>query len=106
MKGRRADIVLAFGLIHHLNDEESSSLFDVAKRVLGAKGVLLTLDPVFVPCQSGLARYIISKDRGTAVRLENGYKEIARKHFTSVESYVDLKPLRIPYTGIVMKCSV
>ena len=99
-------MVLAFGLIHHLDDEQSSSLFNVAKRVLREDGILLTLDPVFVPGQSGLARYIISKDRGTAVRSEDAYKEIARKHFTTVESYVDLKPLRIPYTGIVMKCSV
>lgn len=106
LKGRGADVVLAFGLIHHLNDEESSSLFKVAKRLLRENGVLLTLDPVFVPHQSELARYIISKDRGTAVRSENAYKEIARKHFTSVESYIDLKPLRIPYTGIVMKCSM
>src|SRR5215475_7849831 len=70
LKGRRADFVLAFGLLHHLNDEDSLSLFNVAKRVLGDKGSLLTLDPVYVPRQSRVARYIISKDRGTAVRTE------------------------------------
>ena len=49
LRGRRADVVLAFGLIHHLDDEQSSSLFNVAKRVLREDGILLTLDPVFVP---------------------------------------------------------
>ena len=104
LKGRRADFVLAFGLLHHLSDQECSSLFNVAKRVLRDDGILLTLDPVYVPQQSEIARYIISKDRGTAVRSEAAYKELAQNCFKSVESYIDLRPLRIPYTGIVMKC--
>ena len=105
LKGRKADFVLAFGLLHHLNDEDSSQLFNVARRFLRDAGSLLTLDPVYIPRQSRVARYIISKDRGTAVRSEAAYKALAYRYFKSVESYINLSPLRIPYTGIVMKCS-
>ena len=104
VSGRLADFVIAFGLVHHLNDEDSSRLFDLAKRILRDNGTLLTLDPVYVPGQSEIARYIISKDRGAAVRSELAYKTLARRYFSTVESYIDLKPLRIPYAGIVMKC--
>ena len=104
LKGRRADAVLAFGLIHHLDDISSIHLFKNAKSILRENGFLLTLDPVYTNAQSISARYIISKDRGTAVRSEVDYKALACQAFDLVEVYVDLNPLRIPYTGIVMKC--
>lgn len=101
----RADVVLALGLIHHLDDGQTLDLFRLAKKILGTGGFLLTLDPLYTPKQSALARYIISKDRGTAVRTELAYKELASKIFSNVGVYVDENPLRIPYTGIVMKCA-
>lgn len=101
---RRADAILAFGLIHHLDDALSADLFRVAKNLLGANGFLLTLDPLFKDGQSAIARYIISQDRGTAVRTEQAYKALAAREFSTVESHIDASPLYIPYTGIVMKC--
>jgi SAM-dependent methyltransferase len=96
LRGRRADAILAFGLIHHLDDAMSSDLFRVAKKMLGVNGFLLTLDPVYVDGQSAVARYIISKDRGTAVRTERAYKELACREFSSVETYIDSSPVYIP----------
>lgn len=105
LEGRSADVILAFGLIHHLDDAMSLDLFGVARKMLGVNGFLVTLDPVYVDGQSAVARYIISKDRGTAVRTERAYKELASREFSSVETYIDSNPLYIPYTGIVLKCS-
>lgn len=104
MNGSPADAVLALGLIHHLDDVQTLDLFRLAKKLLGPGGFLLTLDPVYDPKQSSLARYIISKDRGTAVRTELAYKELALRECSRVEVFIDRNPLRIPYTGIVMKC--
>jgi SAM-dependent methyltransferase len=70
MNGSLADVVLALGLIHHLDDMQTLDLLRLAKKILGPSGFLLTLDPVYDQQQSSLARYIISKDRGTAVRTE------------------------------------
>jgi SAM-dependent methyltransferase len=104
MNGSPANVVLALGLIHHLDDAQTLDLLRLAKKMLGASGFLLTLDPIFEPQQSSLARYIISRDRGTAVRTELAYKELALQVFSEVEVFIDRNPLHIPYTGIVMKC--
>ena len=85
LSGSPADVILALGLIHHLDDNQ-------------------TLDPVFDSQQTSVARYIISKDRGTAVRTESAYKQLALQVFSRVEVTIDQDPLYIPYTGIAMKC--
>lgn len=100
------DVVLALGLLHHLDDATAESLFRTAKRRLKVGGFLLTLDPLYMPKQSRVARYIISKDRGTNVRTEVEYCRLGCRVFDQVECQIDHSPLRIPYTGIVMKCFV
>ncbi len=104
LKSRTADVVLAFGLIHHLDDKMSANLFQTARKLLGMRGFLLTLDPVFTDTQSALARYIVSKDRGTEVRTVSAYENLALQEFSSVQVRIDTSPLHIPYTGIIMKC--
>ncbi len=99
-----ANVVLALGLIHHLDDSQAIELFKLSGKLLGPEGFFLTVDPVFDSRQSSIARYIISKDRGTAVRTEDAYRELALKVYSRVEVFIDPDPLFIPYTGIVMKC--
>jgi len=105
MNGSPADVVLALGLVHHLDDMQTLELFRLAKKLLGPGGFLLIVEPVYDPQQSWLARYVVSKDRGTAVRTEIGYKELALQVCSRVEVFIDKNPLRIPFTGMVMKCS-
>lgn len=103
-KDKPADVVLALGLIHHLDDEQTIALFNLARSIMSCDGFLLTLDPLYSSKQSNLARYIISKDRGMAVRTEAAYKELSSQVFSQVDVYVNHNPLFIPYTGIVMIC--
>lgn len=98
------DIVLAIGILHHLNDAIAQELFETAYNALRPGGTLLTLDPVYTENQSLIAKYIVSKDRGQAVRTDNAYIEIAEKHFKASKALIEESPLRIPYTGIVMTC--
>jgi SAM-dependent methyltransferase len=100
------DVILALGLLHHLDDATADSLFRTARQRLKPGGFLLTLDPLYSPAQSSVARYIISKDRGTNVRTEAGYRGLAGRVFDKVICQVDHHPLRIPYTGIAMTCAV
>lgn len=98
------DLVLAFGIVHHLNDTEADHLFNIAYHALKPNGVLITYDPVYVDNQHWLAKWFIARDRGRAVRTDEGYKNLAEQQFVDIESDVLHDPLRIPYTSFVMRC--
>jgi SAM-dependent methyltransferase len=99
------DAVLAFGLLHHLDDIASDALFRAARSRLKRNGIFLAIDPVYTKDQSAMARYIISKDRGQNVRTEDDYRALAMRAFGTVKAAVHPRPLRIPYTGVVLLCT-
>jgi ubiquinone/menaquinone biosynthesis C-methylase UbiE len=99
-----ADIVLASGVLHHLNDQECEDLFTLAYNSLKKGGRLITLDGCYVEGQSRLARYIISKDRGQYVRQPQQYRELAVRIFSDVNTDISNDLIRIPYTHIIMEC--
>ena len=99
------DLVMGNGLLHHITDEEASNVFQIASAALGDTGRFLTLDGVFTDEQSGIARYLVSRDRGRHVRAEAEYVRLAREVFPNVKSRIIDGKLRIPYTHIVMECS-
>ena len=99
------DVVLALGIIHHLDDAEARQLCEVAKQALKPGGRLLTFDGVFTKDQSSFARYLVSRDRGEHVRHEQAYVQIASQVFPNVRSTVRHDLLRIPYTHIIMECA-
>jgi SAM-dependent methyltransferase len=98
------DIVLANGIVHHLDDDETRQLFDIAHRALRHSGQLITYDNVYVDNQHWFARWLIARDRGKAVRSREGYEALARERFARVESAVLHDTLRVPYTILVMSC--
>ena len=100
----RFDIVLAVSILHHLDDKDTTTLVESAYHHLKPKGVLVTLDPVYISDQSVLARYIISKDRGRYVRKPEEYIRLTSDQQFSVETRILAGMLRIPYTHILMRC--
>ena len=48
------DLVLSYGVLHHLDDDEAVALFKMARRALKPSGRLVTTDPCYVPGQSRL----------------------------------------------------
>lgn len=99
------DVALAFGLVHHLDDPEVIALLRTARGLLKPQGILFLLDPLFTPRQSRAARFVVSKDRGRNIRTVEGYVALCGQEFPVVQTAVDMDPLRIPYTGIVITCS-
>ena len=99
------DIALANGTVHHLDDGEALSLFDIAHRTLRPGGRLVTHDPVYIENQHWFARWLIARDRGGAVRSREGYEALARSRFAQVESAILHDTLRVPYTILVMRCT-
>lgn len=98
------DIVLAFGLLHHLDDSEANMLFALASKALKPEGRLITIDPVYVEAQSGLARWIIGQDRGRNVRTPDAYAELAQGHFAQINASVRHDMLNIPYSHLILVC--
>ncbi len=100
----RYDLVLATGVIHHLNDEEAGRLIQFARRALRPGGRLVTFDGCFVPNQSKIARWVLSNDRGKFVRGRAEYERLAAGVFSQVQGCLRHDLLRIPYTHLIMFC--
>jgi len=98
------DIVLAIGILHHLDNDEAIQLFDIAKRALKPGGRLITFDGCYVDGQSRITKYILSKDRGQFVRKEKGYTDLAKSKFDEIHPFIRHDLLNIPYTHITMEC--
>jgi cyclopropane fatty-acyl-phospholipid synthase-like methyltransferase len=99
------DIVMALGVLHHMNDDECRAFFAAAKRNLKPGGRVVTLDACKTPMQNPAARVFFALDRGQAIRFEKDYLELAHSELDTVKSHVvtDLMPVWIPYTHIIME---
>jgi len=99
------DVVLASGVLHHIDDAEAAKLFQTAFSRLRPGGRLITFDGVYVDKQSPIARFLLSKDRGQYVRRLENYEALARSTFPDVKTHVlhgRLGPF--PFTRLVMEC--
>ncbi len=99
------DIVIAKGILHHLNDEEAALMLAYARDVLRPGGRLVTFDGCFVDGQPRIARFLLSRDRGAFVRSQAEYEALASKVFPRVRSEQKHDLLRVPYSHIVLQCS-
>ncbi|MFH1800877.1 MAG: class I SAM-dependent methyltransferase [Candidatus Omnitrophota bacterium] len=99
------DIVLALGVLHHIDDAKAEQLFKIAKSALKAGGRLITFDGCYVHRQNRFARYLLSKDRGKYVRTKDEYVAIASRVFSRVAVDVRTDLIFIPYNHIIMECS-
>lgn len=98
------DLVLAVGVLHHLDDEAVLQLLGLAKAALKAGGRMVTIDPCFDQAQNPIARFLVSKDRGQNVRSAGQYRELAFNVFDQVAGEVKHRT-RIPYTHWIMECT-
>lgn len=103
--GRRFDVVVAMGLLHHLDDAECAALIGFAQASLDPGGRLVTIDPTFAPGQARVARWLIGRDRGEHVRDTEGYQRLAGSTFPEVRAVTRDDLLRVPYTHAVLECS-
>jgi SAM-dependent methyltransferase len=97
------DVVLACGVLHHLDDAQAVELLSLAKAVLNDGGRLITIDGCIVPGQSRIARFLLDRDRGQFVRTEAAYLALASKVFGSFTSHVRHDLMRIPYTHLIIE---
>ena len=98
------DIVLAIGILHHLNDENAMNLLFLAKKVLKPSGKLITADGCYLKKQSLITRFLLSQDRGRYIRSVENYKNLSNKFFPKISTDIREDLLYIPSTVLIMKC--
>jgi SAM-dependent methyltransferase len=99
-KEQSFDVVLALGIVHHLNEAEARQLFQIAHDALAPGGKLVTMDGVYLDGQSAAARWLLTRDRGEYVRTEREYLGIASRVFSNIKSSIRNDLLRIPYSHL------
>jgi SAM-dependent methyltransferase len=98
------DIVLAIGLLHHLDDTKAEQTLALTHQALKPRGRLITLDPCIEPGQNSIARFLVTHDRGQHVRTREGYALLVSSIF--LQSRVEVKHRSwIPYTHCIMECT-
>lgn len=97
------NVVLAFGILHHLTDYKAICLFELANAVLIKGGKLITLDGCFTEEQPLITKMILKMDRGDFVRTKEEYLKLASQNFVDIRTEISSNLLNIPYTLIVMK---
>jgi SAM-dependent methyltransferase len=102
LQGKEFDIVIANGVIHHLNDREVLDLLNLARSILRPGGRLVTKDPVFIEPQHPVARYLVKRDRGGYVRDMPGYFQLASQVFAQPSIAMRQDLLRLPYNHAIM----
>ena len=100
------DVVLALGVLHHLNDDEVQSLFLTIQKALKPGGRYLTADGVFVKGQNPVAKVLLRADRGKFVRKQPEYLRLAQLVFPNSQSTVVKNWIGIPYNHIFLAGSV
>lgn len=98
-------IVMANGVLHHLDDTEALDALRLARAALGGNGRFVSLDGCYVPSQAAAARWLLHLDRGRHVRTPEEYLRLAQQVFGSVVHHLRHDLMRIPYTHLIMECS-
>jgi cyclopropane fatty-acyl-phospholipid synthase-like methyltransferase len=98
------DLVMANGIIHHLDDREVLHLLTLAHAALKPGGRLVTRDGCFEDNQSAVARYLLKGDRGQFVRTREGYQKLFDQVFQEANALVRRDMMRVPYSLIIFQC--
>ncbi len=97
------DLVLAHGVLHHVDDARAARLFSLAYDLLKPGGRLVTIDPCYATGQSKAARWFVGRDRGQFVRDTGHYLRLASTRFGKITSVVRHDLLRIPYSFVLVR---
>jgi SAM-dependent methyltransferase len=99
------DLVLAKGVLHHLDDEEARQLVLVAWDALKPGGRFVTFDGCYAAGQGRASRWLLSLDRGKHVRHEEGYMAIVRSVFERADGFVYDDLLLLPYRHLIIEAT-
>ena len=96
----KVDVVILFGILHHISDDEFLKLINILKLSLKKNSRIITLDPVYIKKQNKIAKFLIDNDREAFVRNLKGYLDLLKKKGIAF-SYKVYNQKIVPYTYIV-----
>ena len=99
-----ADIVLAHGALHHVDDDELRRILDFAYTVLKPGGRFVFYEPCYLLWQSKISAFFMSHDRGQFIRTEEEWKRQAGLVFRRFTSSIVTHVNRLGYTCIIAEC--
>lgn len=96
------DLINVSALLHHLSDDEATSLFRSLKRLLKKDGKIVTFDNVWLPGQRMAVKLINKLDSGINIRTPEGYLGLLSGLGFEIQTRIFDDLLRIPYDHFVM----
>ena len=97
------DVVVASGVLHHMDDDVARDLVALSHAALRPGGRFVTVDPCWTDIQHPVARFLISRDRGRNVRTASGYEQLVSPFYAERRITVRHKAW-VPYTHCFMEC--
>lgn len=75
------DIVLGLNILHHLNDGEATTFFEICHLLLKQNGRLVTCDGTRKENDHFLSKWMLNHDRGKYIRTGEEYKKYCKFDF-------------------------
>ena len=100
----QVDAAISMGVIHHLSDNEATTVLRSIRALLRPGGRFVSYDPCFTVGQHPMARWIHRHDRGRFVRFENQYDQLISQVFSEYSRDIRTDLCTIPATVIIFKC--
>jgi SAM-dependent methyltransferase len=98
-----ADVAVAIGILHHLDDGLASDLLKAIAHALTPRGRLITVDPCFHPDESYLQRFFMSRDRGMHVRPFQQYVALCNAVFPTPKATLKQGYFPFPHSVCVLQ---
>jgi len=98
------DLVIAFGILHHLEDTEVQSMIESAWKALKVGGRLVTMDPCRYPDLNIIEKLLVKFDRGQNIRTLEEYERLLAKQFHSVQRHIRTGINHLPVRTLVYEC--
>ena len=97
------DIVIATGVMHHLDDALVVSLLKLAKLALKKNGRLITYDPGKYDDITFIENFFVKNDRGRSIRFEKEYAALIGQVFSNYKAETPSLTY-FPVRNIVFEC--
>jgi SAM-dependent methyltransferase len=100
-----ADVAVAIGLLHHLDDDRSRELLSAVVATLKPGGRLITADPCYHAGQSPVIKFVVAHDRGRNVRTFSQYGELVSSVLPQTRMSLDSSHFPFPHSVCVVEAT-
>lgn len=104
--GQKYDVVLGIGILHHLDDANARAALRKSAGALTREGIYVGLEPVYHRRQNPVAKLLNMLDSGRNIRREDQYRLLFDSDFGELETRVETKIMRVPYSHCLIRARV